>query len=143
MTLSTKDISDRLLISELLDTYAAAVDSRDWSLLETVFTEDAILDYSAFGGPRGPFDEVVPWLEKSLALFAASQHLISNKMISLDGDEATARCSLFNPMVLAGDKPDVLLVGGGYADRLRRIGDGWRIAERVVHPSWSHVLASG
>ena len=40
-------------IAALLDTYAHAIDTRDWVLLATVFSDDAVIDYTASGGPRG------------------------------------------------------------------------------------------
>lgn len=45
-------IADRLEIEQLLTVYAAAVDARDWERFREVFTNDVVLDYSAFGGPR-------------------------------------------------------------------------------------------
>ena len=62
--LSPLEISDRLLINDLLDAYAAGCDSKDWQLVRTLFTPDAVLDYTASGGPRGDVDKVIPWLEQ-------------------------------------------------------------------------------
>ncbi len=51
--LSLQEISDRLEIQELLVRYSHAVDTRDWEAFEHVFTEDAVIDYTEMGGPRG------------------------------------------------------------------------------------------
>src|ERR1700751_881744 len=40
-------ISDELEIATLLTRYARAVDSRDWDLYRSVFTDDAHIDYAA------------------------------------------------------------------------------------------------
>src|SRR5205807_2257008 len=43
-------LSDRLAIQDLMTLYAMAVDGRDWRLYRSVFTPDAVIDYSDAGG---------------------------------------------------------------------------------------------
>jgi hypothetical protein len=131
-------LADLAAIDELLARYARAIDTRDWELLREVFSDGGVVDYSALDGPRGLVAEVVPWLETALAGFSASQHLITNREVTVDGDAATGRCSLFNPMVMAGGP--VMLVGGAYTDRFVRTAAGWRFTERVAHLVWSTTL---
>ena len=40
-------VSDELAIAALLNRYARAVDTKDWDLYRSVFTDDAHIDYSA------------------------------------------------------------------------------------------------
>ena len=47
------EISDRLEIEQLMALYVEAIDSKDWDLLDNVFTADAHLDYESSGGPEG------------------------------------------------------------------------------------------
>jgi 3-phenylpropionate/cinnamic acid dioxygenase small subunit len=133
-TLSPQEVSDRLRIHDLLVTYAAAVDDRDWEGLRSVFTKDAVLDYTVFGGPRGGLDEAVEWLSNALQRVAMTQHLITNVRIHLGSDTADVRSYVFNPL---GTNEKVVLVGGHYRDRAERTSDGWRIAERVAQLTWS------
>src|ERR1700751_2057789 len=42
-------ISDELEITTLLTRYARAVDTKDWDLYRSVFTDDAHIDYSSAG----------------------------------------------------------------------------------------------
>jgi SnoaL-like domain len=138
--LSLQEVSDRIEIDDLLTRYATGVDRRDWDLWETCFTEDALIDYSAFGGIRGGVREVRDWLEKTLAMFPMSQHLVVNREVQLDGDAATARSGFYNPMALsagAGQPTLLWLDGGYYCDRLVRTPEGWRIRERVEEFSYS------
>ena len=51
--LSLQEISDRLEIQDLLTRYSFAIDQRDWDALDSVFTEDARIDYSESGGAAG------------------------------------------------------------------------------------------
>jgi SnoaL-like domain len=133
-TLSPQEVSDRLRIHDLLVTYAAAVDDRDWDALRSVFSKDAVLDYSMVGGPRTSLDEAIPWLEKSLAAVPMTQHIITNVLVDLDGDTAEVRALLFNPL---GPRQGPMLLGGSYRDRAERTADGWRITELVAELTWS------
>ena len=131
-------VLDRMAIADVIDDYAAAVDGRDWALLSSLFTADATLDYTSSGGPRGTRDEVVGWISQSLPLVTLTQHLVTNKRISVTGDSAASSCSLLNPLVFAGDDgAQLLLLGGRYEDRWRRTSDGWRITERVHVTDWT------
>lgn len=131
--LSLEQISDRLQINDLLTRYTNAIDSKDWSLLDTCFTPDAHLDYTSAGGVAGDYPKVRQWLEKALAPFAMTVHFISNSTVELEGDEARARTYVLNPMGFP--KPDgslhIFTVGAFYNDRLVRTEAGWRIRERI------------
>jgi len=131
-TLSIEEISDRIEIDDLMIRYTVAIDQKDWNLLDTVYTPDAKVDYTESGGIKGAYPEVRAWLAKALAPFTMTQHLVSNSVVKLDGDTATARTMVFNPMGTDDGQGGLNLfyVGGWYVDRLVRTQDGWRIAER-------------
>jgi hypothetical protein len=140
MTLSLQEISDRLEIDDLLTRYATGVDRKDWDLWETCFTPDAHIDYRAFGGTSGGVKEVRAWLEKTMAMFETSQHMVINREVAIEGDTATCRSGFYNPMTLArpGDAPPLLWFDGGYyCDELVRTPEGWRIQRRVEEFSYS------
>ena len=64
MTMSLQEISDRLEIQDLLVAYSHAIDTRNWDALDDVFTPDAFIDYSDFGGGSGdvrPRRSSSPW----------------------------------------------------------------------------------
>jgi len=134
-----QELSDRQEITDLITRYTMAVDTRDFGDLAHVFTDDAVLDYSIVGGPVGPPAEVVPWVEKGLAGFARSQHLIGQVSITLDGDTARATAYMTNPMV--GINPDgtekLFEVGGYYHHDLVRTPNGWRSRGIVDDVVWT------
>jgi ketosteroid isomerase-like protein len=136
------DTADRLAISQVLDEYARGIDSRDWDLVQSVFTDDAFLDYTAFGGPKGPRDDVITWLQDALTAFVMSQHHITNRLITIDGDEAVVAAELLAIMGMTGDpgKMSMMYTGGQYNDRLVRTTEGWKIARRSCDRGW---LANG
>ena len=130
--LSIRELSDRLAINDLLVRYTRAIDTKDWNLLDTCFTPDADVDYTATGGVAGKYPEVRAWLAKALTPFPITVHYVTNSIVNLDGDRATARTLVFNPMFFAN--PDGSLhdftVGATYVDELVWTADGWRIAKR-------------
>jgi 3-phenylpropionate/cinnamic acid dioxygenase small subunit len=132
-------IADRLDIEAVLTRYAWALDTKEFDGLDEVFTPDAHIDYTSSGGEAGDFEKVKAWLAHVLPNFPAYQHLVTNKQITLNGDQATSRSEFYNPMVFA--KPDgstsIFFVGGEYHDRLTRTPDGWRITERVEKSIWT------
>jgi 3-phenylpropionate/cinnamic acid dioxygenase small subunit len=132
MPKSIEEISDRLEISDLLTRYTVAIDTKDWDLLDTCFLPDAQLDYTQTGGIEGLYPQVREWLEKVLAVFPMTFHFIGNSTVELEGDEASSRTYVINPMGLPKEDGSlhIFTVGGYYVDKLVRTGEGWRIAER-------------
>ena len=135
--MDARAVSDIVEIQQLLASYVHAIDAKDFDALDLVFTPDATFDYSATGGETGDYARIKPWLKKALAPFPVTQHLIGLPLIRLDGDRATARTMLFNPMQLAREGGDHLFfVGATYVDELVRTSTGWRIARRVETDAW-------
>jgi hypothetical protein len=131
-------LADRWAIDDLLTRYAQAIDTGEFDLLDTVFTADAVLDYTSAGGIRGTRDDVKAWLAKALAGLPVRQHLISNRAVTVDGDRATVRAAFFNPMLLPeADGASRWIPGGGYYNhRLVRTADGWRSVELIEEEVW-------
>ena len=131
-------VSDRIEIDDLLTSYTVAIDTHDWDRLDTVFTPDAQLDYTASGGQAGPFPEVKAWLASTLPMFTAMQHFVTQKEVRLAGDDATVRAYFLNPLVI--DREDgsrwQMDVGGVYAHTLVRTGSGWRSRRLVEEMVW-------
>jgi len=136
--MGSEEIADRMAVSDLLDDYARGVDTKDWALVASVFTDDATLDYSAFGGPNGPAAEVVAWIASSVENFPLTQHHITNRRVRIEGDAATCTAELFAPMGMSGNdgKLTMLFTGGRYVDTFARTADGWRITKRACENAW-------
>ena len=141
MALTPDQVADRIEIDDLLTRYTVAIDTKDWVLLDTCFVPDADVDYTSSGGIAGKYPEVRAWLEKALAIFPTTIHAISNSSIELDGDRATGRTLVNNPMVLPkGEGGEfIFTVYAYYNDELVRTDQGWRIAKRMEE----QVLVTG
>ncbi|OCB16212.1 hypothetical protein A5717_05290 [Mycolicibacterium porcinum] len=119
-------MSEHSDISALLYRYARAVDSKDWELYRSVFTEDAQIDYSSAGAIVGTRDEVVDWFAANFGVIPWSMHYITNiEVLDTDGDTATVRAMFYNPMQLPG-MAEMSACGGYYHHELVRTPDGWR-----------------
>lgn len=140
MSMSPKQISDRMEIQDLLFDYCDAIDSKNFDALDDIFTPDAFIDYTCFGGPKGRYPEIKAYLKKALPNFPKYQHMVGNYRIQIDGDTATARTICHNPMVMknADGEEQVAFYGLWYADKLVRTDAGWRLCERVEDPAYTH-----
>ncbi|MET7768353.1 nuclear transport factor 2 family protein [Nocardia sp. NPDC005366] len=118
-------ISDELEINALLNTYARAVDTKDWALYRSVFTDDAHIDYSSAGAMAGSRDEVAELLSRSFAAIPMTMHYITNIECEIDGDHAHVRAMFYNPMHLPG-MSELSYCGGYYHHDLLRTPHGWR-----------------
>lgn len=134
---SPGEVADRLACSDVLEAYVTAVDTRDWDLLAGLLTDDARLDYTSSGGPAGGHADVVGWLEAGLSGFEVTQHMLATLRIVVDGDSASARPYLINPMG-AGELN--FLLAGSYRIELRRVGEAWRIAGLVQQTRWTQGI---
>ncbi|ORB32571.1 nuclear transport factor 2 family protein [Mycolicibacterium parafortuitum] len=123
-------VADELEIRALLSRYARGVDTKDWELYRSVFTEDARIDYSSAGIPPGSRDEIADLFSKAFEAIPWTMHYITNVEITgftadPDGDTATVRAMFYNPMQLPG-MSEQSSCGGYYFHDLVRTPDGWR-----------------
>jgi hypothetical protein len=133
----SRDIEDRLAIQDVLIRYATALDSRDWALLDSVFAPDCQVQYP--GSPAlHAVGEVAAFCERALRRFTATQHLLANFDIRVDGDRAASVCRLQATHV--GPVPErgaIFTLGGNYQDELVRTADDWRITSRTLTTEWT------
>jgi 3-phenylpropionate/cinnamic acid dioxygenase small subunit len=126
-------IADRLAISDVLIRYATALDTRNWDLFRTCFTDDCVCDYDPVG-PREGYADFEALARGYVEPLAATQHLVTNHVIEISGDTATARSYAHAMHVSATGAQFV--IAGAYEDELVRTSDGWRIRHRKFPISW-------
>ena len=130
-----QQVSDQLEITALLTRYARAVDTKDWELYRSVFTPDAVIDYTSAGAIAGSRDEVADWLSAGFATIPWSMHYITNIDAQVSGDAARVTAMFYNPMQLPG-MADISCCGGYYHHELVRTSDGWRSRELREDAVW-------
>ncbi len=128
--------SDRQQIIDLAIAYTWALDTKQLDELDQVFAEDAVGDLR--GVVCNGRDEIKARIGGAVLRLDATQHLVANHQVAVDGDRATHRCHLQSQHVLAGcDGGENYIVGGYYQDQLVRTADGWRIAHRLMQQTWT------
>jgi hypothetical protein len=126
---------DRAAITDVTIRYCWALDTKDWAVLDSVFTEDANGDLLEDVVGRVAIKKRV---ETALSHMDETQHLISNHQIVVQGDTATCRCYLQAQHVrkAAHGGPN-FIIAGRYEDELKRTPEGWRISFRRLVVMWT------
>lgn len=132
---------DRSDISDVQLRYASGTDSRNWALFRSCFTDEVEVDFSAgFGQPIMTLraDEWVAGTAPRMESFTATQHMITNIVITFDDDDqatvvAYVRASHHLPNS-TGDSDQT--VYGYYTNRFQRTSAGWRIAALKLTALW-------
>ena len=125
--------ADKEQIAEVLIRYATGIDSKDWPLLRSCWTDDIDVDYQQLGRftTADAFTDVMRQLHENMG---PTYHRMSNFVIAVDeaGDRANVRSYVHAVLMLQPDDStnwvDAL---GHYDDVFVRTPDGWRISERV------------
>ena len=128
--------SDDQAIVDLAIAYTWALDTRQLGDLRSVFAADATADLN--GVACEGIDAIIERIERPLSRLDATQHLVGNHQVRVDGDSASHRCHLQSQHVKRGTPGgDNFLIGGIYEDRLARTPEGWRITHRTMTAVWT------
>lgn len=151
------NFTDWHAINSLLMTYADRVDAGHWSDVGAMF-EHATYRVAHADGGFSSFqgaDQVRGFCEQTRVHgdgTPRTRHVITNVVIDVDGDEASARC-----YVTVFQQTDALplqpIASGRYVDRFARVGGRWRFADRLItgfllgnrseHVAWHEGSPSG
>lgn len=144
-----RQLMDRAEISQVINDYFNALDSRNLKLLEKVFTEDVSYTVEMIGVPPlqlEGFHAVVTELAE-VAAFRTSHHGVRNMSIAIEGDRAhvdvMAIDALHDVRSFAGDLGPanrIIQHGLRYVDYFERRWNGWRIRNRKLYCLWQVVI---
>jgi hypothetical protein len=135
-------VEDRIEISDLLANYCFSLDDRDWELFLSLFHSEAVLDFTALGGPRENIGEFIEFLKPFLEQLHSSQHTISTNTLKLDGEYVESRTAAQVMMITKphDDVEHVAFYGFWYRDKLTKESGRWLIKERVQQYSWNYNI---
>ncbi len=143
LELRIKRLEDRVAISETVINYARAIDTQNWDLYTSLFTDPVHIDFSEAGMPAAdlPRDAFVGFASKGLGGFDGLQHLSPNHVIEFDAEDpdlATCHSYMFAQHWLK-DAPggDLFIMRGRYVNRMRRTSSGWKIEHLTQGLSWN------
>lgn len=121
--------------------YALGIDTRDWALHRSIFTDTITMDFSSYSDTPAATLSADDWVTGLKPLFTgldATQHVMTNPLVDVDGDTARLRMYMQAEHFLndGAGTPD-FAIGGYYDDRLERTADGWRINAVTLNVFWS------
>jgi 3-phenylpropionate/cinnamic acid dioxygenase small subunit len=133
--------ADKEQIAEVLIRYATGIDSKDWPLLRSCFTDQIDVDYQQLGHftSADALTEVMTRLHENMG---PTYHRMSNFVINVEGDRASVRSYVHAVLMFQPeDFTNWVDALGHYDDVFVRTSDGWRISERVSRTA--RTLAGG
>jgi 3-phenylpropionate/cinnamic acid dioxygenase small subunit len=127
-------LEDTQEIRDLLTSYGRLLDAHDLAGYSHLFAKNGEW-VGGFGSAKGPA-AIQALMEKNLGATAkgkpgSTYHLLTNFMIDVNGDTATA-WSRWSFTVTSADKKPSILYGGHYDDKLIREDGRWKFLRRVA-----------
>ena len=134
-TLSVEFMQAEATIKNLVYRFARAIDRVDEPLMRELFWENAGDDHGLFAGTAA---EYVDWVIPLLKSMHATQHTISNILVELDGDRATAE-TYFVAYHQIGEGAEAIdmIAAGRYFDSFEKRDDEWRFSYRKAVYDWN------
>lgn len=129
------DLADCAEIRAVLARYMRAMRMRDVDVMDTVFTADAVIDYTAIGGSRASWSDTKSWLRGMIdvELFML---FVGDVYPNFADDRNTADVeSTWHGVFVAATGVPPLMIFGTYADQFVRTAEGWRISARTDQPA--------
>ena len=126
---------DRAAISDVQLRYALGVDTRDWPLFRSCFTDEIEIDSSSAAPPpqRWKADDWVELVRRTINGMKTTQHIITNQIITIDDDAATCIAYVQARHHLPNDSGENdQNTYGYYTNHLVRMPNGWKIRARKL-----------
>ncbi|MEM8918240.1 MAG: nuclear transport factor 2 family protein [Pseudomonadota bacterium] len=138
--MTPENLVDRTRITDHVLKYATGIDRHQWDLYRSIFADEIVMDFSSWSGqPAAPMtaDDWVTGVRATLEPFDATQHVLTNFVIEVDGDSATCTCYMSaHHHLVTGDLREMQSIGGYYVHQLRREGNGWLIHHTQLNVTW-------
>ena len=132
---------ERLDVAEVVYAYATGIDTRDWRLYRSIFTDEVEIDFSSWDGSPPRRMRADDWVAGVQPLFHgldATQHSMTNPRVRIEGDRATCVMYMQAAHFLANREGDAeFTLGGYYTDQLERTPAGWKLCGVKLTVLWS------
>jgi hypothetical protein len=135
--MSDSRADDEAGIRRLMDRYGSGVDERDWADFLEIFDDPLEIDFSGMDASMAPATvaraDHVAGAKAVIGQFDATQHMITNLQIDLDGDRARVRAVFRAEHWLGGLRGSArYTMFGVYRNAFRRTAAGWRMSRLVL-----------
>jgi hypothetical protein len=143
-------LQDRQAIGVVVVRYATGIDTRDWALYRSCFTDPCEIDFSSWSGRPATVMPSQAWAEAVRASnggFEATQHLSTNHVVTFGSDDEATCVSYVQAQHWFGSdrlaelgrpsrQPSWCTLGGFYTNSLVRTDEGWRIHRCQLTVTW-------
>jgi uncharacterized protein (TIGR02246 family) len=130
--------TDREQIQELVATYANSIDAKDYDRLMNCFTADATAAYGAHSDVLNGQGEILAHMKKMLEPLDGTQHLLTNFIIDIEGNQAKLTADSLGQHWRRGATGGEKNMGGGkYTIELKRADGKWRFTKIRRRSLWS------
>lgn len=141
----------RNALIDSFNTYASALDGKDWPRVRSVFADEVYIDYgdisASTGDPAVPrkADDWLAILQSVINGFDITRHAITNHRVTVTDDEV--KCSAYlcadhvmfpDPSVREHGPDDVATVVGEYTNFYERINGEWRVWRSELRVDYSN-----
>jgi len=128
-------LNDEREIGRLITQLARAQDAKDRDAYRRCFTDAIEIDMPTIPGWQPTTMPSEEWADRAISILAgfdATHHRLSNLLIDVDGDTASASVDVSALHWVQDAEPDTLTIGGRYRMSLERSGTGWLISRRAM-----------
>jgi uncharacterized protein (TIGR02246 family) len=129
-------LRDEQAIRDLIRGAWAAIDRKEWDVYADAFAEDGT--FEIWGQRRQGREAIADGPARDLAKFDRLQHIITNEIVRVTGDDADGQW--YAIAVHVPDEADLAThadVGLRYRFSAHRGEEGWRLSEVVLKPVWT------
>ena len=121
--------------------YAMGIDTKDFALLRSIFTEEITMDFEDYSGRPIATMRADDWVDNCKVLFTgldSTQHVMTNPIVNIEADQATCKMYMKAEHFLQNDQGnDDFTLGGYYTDKLTKIDGRWLIYAVTLNIFWN------
>jgi SnoaL-like domain len=129
---------DRMQIGELIHRYPVSIDSRDWKLFRSIFTDEIQVYLGPPTEQRGlrnvRADKFTEQVTGVISRFAVTQHFLTDYHIEVHGNDAV--CISYMQARHFNQGQPTWDMYGYYTYNLVRTDDGWKIPKYTLTVTW-------
>ncbi|MBD2534655.1 nuclear transport factor 2 family protein [Nostoc flagelliforme FACHB-838] len=140
-TATLQKLVDRTEIIDAVNIIGMGADLRDWKACRAAFADKVFTDYTSLNG--GTSNTVVAdtlvagWADFFSKTFKATQHMITNHAVIVNGDKATCTSNFrAHHVYLDGKSGKTWTLGGFYNHGLTRINGHWKVTQMKM--TWTY-----
>jgi ketosteroid isomerase-like protein len=129
--------ADHVEIAGLFARLARVLDTKDHDGLRAIYSDDVVV-HSPRSGKLHGIDEVLDFVRQSDDKDVRTQHLHSDVLVDVDGDQASASANELVYFYREGQPPH-RTSGLQLTSTAVRTPAGWRVSEAEIKLAWSHT----